>query len=244
MFISKKAPDLPQEQKDEIEQVAYLRILKRFEDIEADRGWKSFVHNHCRGAVLDYLRFGDGFQEQRWTIAKTEQTGSKNITKIRDRISFYNDDEDEDSDMDAVLGRHGVTSDNSTSNEVEKGEVVINWDLVSRMATIDSHIHIFAKYLRGFQLEELAAIFNFSKARIGQIIEEVGRNMDDGAHNNNPWVCQSIYAFGLCEKFGMTNRDQSEVFGYIIGWNAKPTDLDCKKVVERNVAVQLSFFGG
>lgn len=244
-FIARFASDLPHEQKQEVEQNAYARVLKAYDGIEADRGWKSFVHNHCRGAVLDYLRFGEGYAEERWTIAKTEKTGSQNAGKIRDRITTYSAEDDEDGDFEAMLGKNGAVSPfgGSSPNDAEKTEVTIKWDLVSRMASTDPHLLVFAKWLRGFQFDELAFIFDLSKARIGQIIDDFGKRLDDGTLAKNPWVCQAVYAFGLCTKFGLPDVDQSQIFGLTsIGNNADPVDLDCRLPKPRSSAVQLGLF--
>src|ERR1700747_3167675 len=67
-FISKYADDFPHEQKEEIVQEVYIRLIKAYPGIDPSKGWKSFVYNHCRGGVMDYAKAGNGFEGDVWTI--------------------------------------------------------------------------------------------------------------------------------------------------------------------------------
>lgn len=68
-FIRDLVSDLPFEQQEEIEQEAMLRVFRAYQELDAARGWKSFIYTHCKGAVKDYQKSGAGFSEQRWSLA-------------------------------------------------------------------------------------------------------------------------------------------------------------------------------
>lgn len=227
-FIAQYAMDLPFEQKEEIEQTAYIRLIQAYGGIDANAGWKSYVYNHCRGAVLDYLKFGVGFQEDKWSIAKTEDVDSKYVGKIRERVVIV-DADDGELEIDYVLGANGVFS------ELVTDRIEIKWDLVARMASQDDKIHALAKYIRGISLEEMAPTFKLCRSRMGQLLYESINRFDDPSDATNPWFLQTCYAFGLCERLGMPNVDQS------LGWSFNPVDLDEIKEPTGDNDRQLSF---
>jgi len=234
-FIHQLAGDLPHEQKEEIEQTAYVRLLEAYAELDAAAGWKSYVYNHCRGAVLDYLKFGKGFQEDKWSIAKQEEHGSRHVGKIRERVSMQGP-EDSEIDIDAVLGMHRVFT------EIDQDSPTIQWTLLARMASTDPALHAFLKWLRGFQIEELGPILGISRARVGQLIVEFVARFDDPEWAMSPWFCQTVWALGLARRFGVEDRDQSELAGYSIGWNLKPVDLDSSDVKPIPRSYQMSLF--
>lgn len=234
-FIGEAAADLPSEQREEIEQEAYTRLVAAYEQIDPALGWKSFVYNHCRGAVLDYLKFGRGFHEQRWSIAKDEENGSRNMGKIRDRVEIVS--EDQDVDIDHVLGSNGVSS------LMTFDRININWDLVARMASQDEALHAFALHIRGVGIEEMAPVFGLCRARVGQLIQAFVERFDDPEHADCPWFRQAVFAFGLCEHLGMKVIDQSLVYGFRIGWPHAPVDLDdlspCREFKDRDAQMDM-----
>lgn len=219
-FINQYASSLPREHKEEIEQTAYLRIIKAYEGLKADGGWKSFVYNHSRGAVLDYLKFGVGFQEDKWTIAKDEEHGSRNVHKIRERIHLSFDDND--FTIDQVLGQEGIY------NELNLDEVRIRWDLVARLARVDDQLHAFALWIRGYHIEQIGPVFHLSRARIGQLIESFIARFKNPTPNDY-WFRQICYALGICEMLDIKDVDQSANYECKLGWNYEPVDLDSLK---------------
>lgn len=233
-FIGEHACDVPTEQKEEIFQEANLRVIEAYADLDADKGWKSFVYNHCRGAVLDYLKAGEGFQEQRWSIAKEEEHGSRHVFKIRDRLNNSNHD-NEEIDIDHVLGANGIFS------SIDFDIVAIDWNLVAKMASSDEALHVFAKYLRGFTIEELVNVFSVSRSRIQQLLAEFINRFDDPSYIHSPWFSQCIWALGLARHFGIADRDQSLVFGMIIGHSLIPVNLDSQEPFDEVEHVQMSF---
>lgn len=233
-IIGKKAKDLPEEQKREIEQEGFIRLIANYETIDPTKGWKSFVYTHCHGAVLDYLKAGEGFEESRTSIRKTEPKGSKNPDKIRDRVQLI-DFDGHDADIDVVLGNNGRYS------KVYSSDVTINWDLVSRMSSIDECLRAFAMHLRGHTIEQIAPTFGHCRARAGQLIQAFVARFDDPNQSNEIWFKQTCFAFGLCKVLNMPDVDQSVVLGYSVGWKLEPVDLDDVAVVEEEQ--QLDLFG-
>lgn len=217
-FIKKFAADLPYEQKEEIHQEANLRLLEAYPDLNPEAGWKSFVYNHSRGAVLDFMKFGKGFAEDKWSIQKPEENGSRHVNKIRDRVKPAEDQVE--FDIDAVLGAHGVFS------EMDMDSPNINWELVSRMSSTDQALRAFSCWLRGFSIEELGPIMGLSRARVGQLIEEFVARFDDPTYALSPWFCQILWALGLARRFNVPDKDQSELVGYSLGWHLTPINLD------------------
>ena len=224
-FISQHAIDLPYEQKDEIKQSARLRILQAYQNLDADAGWRAFAYIHARGAVLDYLKFGKGFQEQGWSLRKEEENGSRNQLKIFMRMDLRQTDSSEDAfNIDQALGMNGVYSEQDTEKEIDAIE--INWDLLSRMAAKDQELHVFAKYIRGIGLEQMAPVFALKRARIGQLIQSFVERFDDPERADEPWFKQTCFALGICKLLGMPQVDQSDVLGFKVGWNYEPVNLD------------------
>lgn len=238
LFIGKVATDLPWEQREEIEQEAYLRLIEAYENLDPEKGWKSFVYNHCRGTVLDYIKFGRGFHEQRWSIAKEETHGSKHVTKIRERVFMVSSEDGDDLDLDQVLGSNGVFK------SLKEKPVSIRWDLVARMSSQDECLHVFAKHLRGIGIDEMVPVFNLCRARIGQLIQAFIDRFDNPDYAECPWFLQTCYAFGICEELGLPDVDQSKVLGFSIGWNHRPVDLDSLEpnFVLKEQAAQMGFF--
>lgn len=230
-FIGQYAVDCPREHKDEIEQTAYERIIEAYDRIDADKGWKSFVYNHSRGAVLDYLKFGKGFTEEKWSLNEESEQ-----PKMRQRIFLSNHD-DESIDIDHVLGQAGIF------NQLDFDQVNIRWDLVAKMASQDELLHVFAKWLRGFNLEEIGQVFGLSRGRVGQMIKEYIKLLDDPILGDSPWTRQAIFAFGLSKKFGMEEKDQSLVFGMEIGHNLHPVNLDSEASFDILNHIQMDMFG-
>lgn len=233
-FVRKKALEVPLEHKEEMQQEAFERILKSYERLDAAKGWKSFVFNHCRGAVMDYQKFGKGFSEDRWSLQKTSKKRSAH-TRITKRIDFERDDQN--LTLDGVLLSAGIFS------SINQDPIYINWDLVARMSAQDEVIHIFAKFIRGFEILELAEFFDLSRSRIFQIIELFAARFDDPELIDDPWFKQTCFAFGLCRKLGMKEQDQSEIYKMAIGWSFKPIDLDAKEPIRKTDHEQLSLFG-
>lgn len=234
-FILKYAPDIPHEHKEEIEQTAYMRLLESFDSIDPSLGWKSFTYNHCRGAVLDYLKFGVGFAENKWSIRKDEAQDARHRNKIKERV-FLDTADGEDIDMDHILGQNGIF------NSLSEPEISINWALVSRMASVDQAIHAFAKRIRGFEIKEIARCFGISKSQAGQLIAIFIDRFDDPQLCSDVWFLQTCYAFGLCKHLGLKEVDQSTICGFRVGWNIPPVDLDSDEAVHLDDGLQLSLF--
>lgn len=236
-FIGKFAADLPMEQREEIEQDGILRIIRAYDNLDVSLGWKSFIYTHCEGSVKDYLRFGKGFHESRWSLALKPGEDTKFGRKIRDRVSLEFDGES--IDIDQIIGAHGVFS------EMKFDEVQIRWELVARMASQDEVLHAFAKSLLGYGIEQMAPVFGLCRARVGQLIQAFVERFDDPDLADCPWFKQTCYAFGICTHLGMKDIDQSEVMGFSIGWGLPQVDLDdlkpCLQILEDQS--QMNFFG-
>jgi RNA polymerase sigma factor (sigma-70 family) len=239
-FIGQHAADSPREHKEEIEQCAYVRLIEAYDRIDAEKGWKSFVYTHSMGTVMDYLKSGRGFMEQKWSLqdkpeeenddeaelADTDQAEipagaatSHRLPRMRQRVYLVSPD-GEDMAIDQVLGQCGIF------NQLDIEKLNIQWRLVAKLASQDDRLHAFAKWLLGFNLEEIGQVFGLSRGRVGQMIKEFIALLDDPVASESPGLRQTIYALGLCRKFGIPDRDQSEIFGIAIGHDLIPVDLE------------------
>jgi len=226
-FISKEAKGLPFEQIEEILQEGFVRIIKAYEGLDPKMGWKAFVYKHARGAVLDYLKGGHGFTEERWSIAKPEEHNSRNVSKIRSRLGLVNE-KGEDMSVDFVLGMNGEFDE-----FVDK--LKINWDLVSRLASNDIGVNVFSRYIQGFSIEEISHRLRLSRARIGQILDEFISRFDDPNWNWNPRFQQICFAFGLSELLCYPPDDNGK------GWSFVPVNIFDTTPLPPEEDPQLSF---
>jgi DNA-directed RNA polymerase specialized sigma24 family protein len=209
-YIEKKAPYLSRELKEEIEQDAMLRVWQAYQNLDPQRGWKSFIQLHCNGSVLDYLKSGD-------------QNTESELNMIRVEIPS-GDDDGENLQVEQVLGILDPQHD-----EDEKNKFNPNWDLISRMAGKDEGLHIVAKVLLGYSQEMIAEQYeaNYmqknSRERISQKIHEFFKKLDSPEFIRDPWVNQCIYALGLCDLYGQPESDNG------LGWNLERYDLNDDK---------------
>lgn len=219
-FIGEFAADLPSEQKEEIQQDVFLRLAKFYDLIDADKGWKSYVFNHARGGVLDYIKFGKGFQEGKWSLQKSEDPEEARFPhKIFSRIP--NTDETGE-----VVGVEKILGFRKVHSNIDEDRIIIKWELLARMARSDEELHAFAKHLRGIGIEEMAPVFGLCRARVGQLIQAFIARFDDPYQAEDPWFLQTCFALGVCRQLGIPDVDQSVVLGFPVGWTEKPVDLD------------------
>lgn len=235
-FIRQIASDTPPEQQEEIEQTLYLRLIEAYAKIDAEAGWKSFVFNHCRGAVLDYLKFGKGFAENRWSLQNSDS--AKNSHKINRRVTTYSETDDVESDIDSILGQNGLFS------EILTDKVNIKWEIVAHLSAKDNELHAFAKYILGISIEEMAPVFGLCRTRVGQLIANFIDRFDDPKFADDPMFKQICFALGVCKILGMPEVDQRWVLGFpLVSSSVPPVNLSslepAKYLIEQDS--QLSF---
>lgn len=213
IYVGKIASSLPLEQREEAGQTAMLRVLEAYERIDGSKGWKSFVQRHCSGAILDYIRWGTGFEES--TLKKPDEDAEpeKKPWRLKSRLQIVTDHDGEIS-LDSTLGFVGVSK---TQPDIDGYRP--NWDLIARMATQDVDIHLVAKLLLGFTQTELSSMFKVSRERLTQRLNEFCIRLDSTEHLGSRWIAQTIFAFGLCSKFHQPEID----LGF--GWEYDPVDL-------------------
>lgn len=217
-WIHHYAGDAPDEHKEEMEQQAYLRLVKRYPELDPEQGWKSFVYNHTRGAVLDYLRLGKGFKEDKWSL--TSVPDPARTPKLTQRVLPRFDHEDQTNDVDQTLGTNGVFA------LLEHDQVYMRWELLAKMASKDENLKAFLKLLLGYSIEEMAPHFNKCRTRVSQMIQEFVDRFDDPARAEEEWFKQTVFALGICRRLGMEEVDQSIVTGRKVGHALVPVDLD------------------
>lgn len=221
VYLGKHAAHLPREQKDEIKQRGFLRLIEAYDRIDAEKGWKAFVQRHCRGTVLDYIRLGAGFEESSLGPSAEERESDEGELdetyapqRLRTRVIGRDDEKDQTLDVEQVAAVHGIFTDFEPKEKLK-----LRWRLIARMAAVDQDIHLIAKMLLGFRLTELAAPFQVSREMLHQRLNAFVERLDDPEFYHDPWVQQTIYAFGLSEHFGMEPRDMG------VGWQYEPVDL-------------------
>lgn len=228
-FINKFAGDFPREHKEEMEQECAIRLFQAFSRLEADKGWKSFTYNHCRGTVLDYLKFGRGYAEGRASLHKEETSRSKN--KLRERAYYYDNESGESLEVEHVAAINGVY-------HTLKENRGIRWDLVARLASSDEVIHAGALWINDLQYDEIAHVLALSKHRVAQLISEFFERFDDPEKAEDPNFLQMLYALNLCEEFGLPDEPQPDMFTVCL----PKIDLFKKKERKPKQPIQLTFF--
>lgn len=214
IYIGKIASTLPSEQREEISQAALLRILEAYERLDPEKGWKSFVQRHCAGAVLDYIRWGTGFEEVTLKKSSEDDPTEKKPWKLKNRLVIMEQNGDDEKSIDATLGLVGI---HECQPDIE--DYRPNWPLIARMASQDVDIHLVAKLLLGFTQTELSGMFKVSRERLTQRLQEFCEKLDSTKYLGSRWVAQTIYAFGLCNLFHQAEID----LGF--GWEYEPVDL-------------------
>jgi len=213
----------PREQKDEMSQNAMLRVIEKYDGIDVEKGWKSYIQRHCSGAVLDYIRCGHGFEEQTLTPRpKKDENGNviepveKKPWRLKKRVNPYWQTHDslEELDVDEIAGKFGVYN-----KAIDLTEFKPKWQLLARMASQDVDIHLVAKLLLGFTQTELSSMFMVSRERLTQRFAAFCKRLDDPELYNSKWIQQTIYAFGLTHEFDQPDID----LGF--GWEYDEVDL-------------------
>ena len=213
MQISKMASSVPDEQKDEMRQEARLRVWNAYEKLDPEKGWKSFVQLHCRGAVLDYLRWGKGHEESHLAEKNFDENNQDpKPWRLKHRIGFKGEDGNSVS-IEDVLSVFDIADDTDPLAERP------NWDLIARMASQDQDIHMVAKLMLGFTHDEVSKMWGVSRERITQKLAEFCERLDSAENMGSRWTAQTIFAFGLCAKFHQPRID----LGF--GWEYDKIDL-------------------
>lgn len=225
IYLHKHGSDLPYEQKDEVRQNALMRAWVAYQGLDPERGWKSFIQQHCHGAVLDYIRDGRGFEESGWETKKDDdeldpdtglKVGEKWPDRIKHRFEVYDADTETVLDVEEVAGLNGVFFD---CIDADRSQMNPRWPLVARLASLNERTHLVAMTLLGYSQTELAATFGCSRERLSQMIKEFCLWIDNPENLYSREVNQTIFAFGMSKIFHQPDEDN----GY--GWNLLPVNL-------------------
>lgn len=207
-FVSRKLSTLPPEIREECIQEALLRAVTVYDDkLEANEPWKGYCWRHATGAVLDYLRNGESFEENQWSLQDS-------ATAINQRVTDSNEDGTENIDVSQLAGRYGV------AEESDPCAPAINWPLMERLAREDKSVKILGKYLLGFRLEEISHEFELTGERIGQMLGDIIERIRKPSKKDllYPHFVQLLYALGITH-LDMKIEDQG------VGWSFEPVDL-------------------
>lgn len=209
--INKWAWNKPLEQQEEASQEAVLKVLEAYERLDEDKcsRWKAFIDLRCRGAVIDYFKLGQGYLEDR--------KGKETRNNITSRVS-NTDLDGNDIDIYQVSEVFELLRGSDPGEDIE-----INWDLVARMASVDSAIHLLAKLLLGFSMDELEVFFKCPKEHLSRRYRRFLKRLDLPSYARDPWMDQFIYAFGLSEIFHIKAFDNG------LAWDCEPVDLYSEK---------------
>lgn len=209
--LRKKYRDKSQEIQDELKQEAFLRVLKSYDDLDVDKGWKAYVQKHVFGAMADYIRSGRDFVEYKQSLHNESEMRPWRLVQ---RVTFTKDDNNESvSDVDVIAGQNGIYTEENFL-DLCSSEFKINWDLVSRLAYDSSRVYVFAKRLLGLTQEEIAQELGVTRERIGQMTQSLldmfdfpYRFVTSEFPEAVEWINQVIFAFGLCGVYGVERRD-------------------------------------
>lgn len=231
--IRKIASHLPNDQKEEIQQEAAIRVWKAYQILDVNQGWKSFIQWHTKGAVQDYLKLGHGNIEDGF-VSNEAMDG----LKYRVSNSVFEDDSDMDC-VDQTLALNGVHSESQMVEEKFKPK----WELLSRMAADDDDLHIVCKMLLGYSQRQISEQYikakkgSISRERVSQRIYEFFDKLDSCENFNDKWSAQCIYALGLSDYYKEKDIDNG------LGWNLKAFNLcseDSFKAVKSELQISFS----
>jgi RNA polymerase sigma factor (sigma-70 family) len=220
-FITKKATHLPAEFQDEIRQDAFERVWKAYADLDPDKGWRSFIQLHCRGAMKDYIKGCKGSVDSEVGLERIE----------------IKDNDGTDLSTENILGLLGHY--HLQDKKIETFQP--NWELLSRLIVLDEDLHIICKVLIGLSQDEIAnqmLTFNkkgISRERVSQRAYEFFDRADAVANIGDPRTDQMIFALGLCKKYFMPEKDN----GY--GWELPSFNIydpDSFRLVRAHLAEQ------
>lgn len=179
--IRKYASTLSNEDKEDIKQIGFERVLHAYDRIDEERdSWKSFIQNHCNGAVLDYLKS----PKNKMKTAEFDEFNMIQADELIDFGIFY--------------------------NSAQEKKLKVNWDLVSRMASKDDRILLVARFILGYTISDIAQNSQISRESINVKLKEFCEKLDDPFEVSNKWINQTIFAFGLCLHFNMVAKDNGE----------------------------------
>lgn len=232
-YIRKRISGLPQEHQEEIFQNCMLRIVRIYPRIEKD-GWKSFVQKHLLGVAKDYFKSGGGFEENKSQAKKNQEEDFRD--SLTYRVSNYVESDsgsDTEGDIEHTLAKHG-----QFSLDDYRLPLAPDFDLLARMARRDEDIRLIGKLLAGFSHTALADEFGVTRERLSQRVREFFDNLDSPRGIGIPWIEQTIFALGLCEWYGMPEKDLG------IGWDLEPIDLGFTEKPKDDFDIaQMNLFG-
>lgn len=237
-YLRNYAASVPKEQQEEITQACMIRVFRAYEKLDDEKGWKAFVQKHCFGSVKDYQERGKGFEESGWMhkAAKDKKEGKETgAIFMRDSGPTSESDDDLGSNaIDKIIAFNKQEFEESSEIDQDK----INWDLLSRLCSVDKDLHIFVRYhLLDHTLEELTEYFGLTRERIGQKVKSFTDSLDDPDQYENTWIAQIILALGLCEHFHMEEIDHGH------GWHLQPVDFTVlEKRFDKDKDIQVGFF--
>lgn len=231
--------NLNEEQIEEVEQDARLRIFKAFSKLDSEKGWKAFIQRHCFGAVCDYYRRGRGFQDWKWALLSKKQ-GDGEMLHARE----YGPQGEENQHIESILNYQA--GDHSDNFELLKTDMAIDWELLSRLCRKSKSLHMFIlKVVMDVSEYKIAAAFGIKRAIVLEKVERFTQKLDDPKYINDKFVNQVIFALGLSSHFGSPEEDNG------FGWDFKPINLHklpdpppkAKKVTEKSKQLTLPGIG-
>jgi hypothetical protein len=227
-FLEKIAADMPREVKEDLVGSVSETMVKIYDSIDGSRGWPSYVYEKMRGTILDEMGRGltadmPGIRRLKREEKADNEAGEKKWRRPQGftrRVMLF-DRDGEALQEDRILGANGVFS------RFDPAAGSIRWDIVAKMARTDDFLHAYALHLRDYENDEIGRVFRLCPARIGQMLAAFIERFDSPKLINDPWLYQTIYAFGLASALGIEDCDASEIFGHSLGWEKQePVDLD------------------
>lgn len=222
--LSKYRGRYPSEIIEDISQYCWLEVWKAYSNrMDGEKGWKAFVQRRISGAIKDFLKLGQANEEVKWRakikkLQDDDEDGSGQTIAsyaISERVTSVESGEGQDfnSSVEMIAGVYGVA--NTDSINLNR----INWDLVSRLASVDDSVLLVAKHLIGDTFEEMSERSNVTRERFSQKFSEFFDRLDSYRSDGDKWCDQVIFAFGLCDVYGTPKIDNG------LGWDLEPVDL-------------------
>lgn len=192
-FIHKLASQQPQEVRLDAAQEAWERVLKRLPTLDPSKGWKSYIGQQVKFAIIDFLGKGGGFEEQAFD----------NVHRVD--LSDQDGDQEEVERIAAIFKEY----------HFEENTARMDWELIAKLASFHRDVHVLAKIIMGFTPLELAPRFRVSRRRILQMVDDLFERLDDPKNRASQEVNQIIAAFALGPYFHETGRKNAYGLNFI-----------------------------
>jgi DNA-directed RNA polymerase specialized sigma24 family protein len=223
-LLNKLARFLPKEQREEAKQEMYLRILEYLPDFSRRKNWKGMIYTHCRGAILDYIKRGSGFQEHKKSSEKAKANKSPKIMKSRITVNPSNENGTLGDAVDRSLYNAGefINPEKFLINDFPN----IDWLTLYKLASVNRNVFIITLWLKGNSITEIGKLVGLTEQRIDSIRLTTFRDLKLPRARHEPYWRTLIHALGLDDVLDYSGSDWSLKTGLKMCRRYKPVQFN------------------